>query len=325
MMKLEHLFENYDLARKALENWPCDRPVSEELLSEFRISSNAVYPFTFRKKLCYLRLAPVSEKLERNLLGELEFIQYLRGRGYPALEPIPAENGKYCLTLDTQWGQYFASAFQTVPGKLVDDLFLTAEIVHAYGKSLGQLHKLSAEFRPKTPKWSYTDALHWAAEILTNHQAPQEMVAAISMLEEDLNRLPKGPELFGLVHYDFEPDNVFFDQATNICSVIDFDDGMYHWYALDVEQALAPLLQFPASPGLDVAGEFLRGYCEERCYSSEMEQMQPFMRRFVDLFAYARIFRCLSSKPAEEPDWLVGLRSKLEARLTEIRQCTCGG
>ncbi len=44
MMKLEHLFENYDLAGKALENRPCDRPVSEELLSEFRISSNQAVP-----------------------------------------------------------------------------------------------------------------------------------------------------------------------------------------------------------------------------------------------------------------------------------------
>lgn len=44
MMKLEHLFENYDLARKASENWPCDRPVSEELLSGFRVSSNQAVP-----------------------------------------------------------------------------------------------------------------------------------------------------------------------------------------------------------------------------------------------------------------------------------------
>lgn len=325
MMKLEHLFENYDLAKKVLENWPSDQPVSDELLSRFRISSNAVYPFTFQQELCFLRLAPVNEKMERNLQGELEFIRYLRDCGYPALEPVPAKNGNPYLTLDTQWGQYFASAFKAVPGEPVEDLPLTAAMVYFYGKSLGRLHKLSAGFHPKTAKWGYADALHWADENLMRYHAPQDMIAAINTLETDLNRLSKGSELFGLVHYDFEPDNVFFDKNTNICSVIDFDDGMYHWYALDIEQALDSLLQLPVPPDLDVVTEFLRGYREERTYSSEMEQMRPLMRRFVDLFAYARIFRCLSSRPAAEPDWLVSLRNKLEARLAEIRQRTCCG
>ncbi len=325
MMKLEHLFENYDLARKALENWPLDQPILDEQLSRFRISSNGVYPFTFQEELCFLRLAPASEKLKQNLLGELEFIQYLRSRGYPALEPLPAENGALCLVLDTQWGRYFATAFKAVPGEPVENLPLTAEMVYSYGRSLGRLHTLSAEFQPETPKWGYRDALRWAAAILAQDDAPPEMAAALNRLEADLRQLPKEPELFGLVHYDFEPDNVFYHASTHTCSVIDFDDSMYHWYSLDIEQALDSLLQLPVPPGLDAAQLFLRGYQEERNYSAQMEAMRPLMRQFIDIFAYARIFRSLTSRPAAEPDWLVSLRSKLELRLREIRQRVCGG
>lgn len=320
MMKLEHLFENYDLAKAVLEHWPCDCPVSGELLSRFRISSNAVYPFTYRQELQFLRLAPVSEKLERNLRGELEFILYLRGCGYPALEPVPAKDGGLYLTLDTRWGRYFVSVFKAFPGEPLENIPLTVELARSYGKSLGRLHRLSAGFRPKSPKWDYGGALHWAEEALTRYHAPREIIAAAEALRSDLDLLPKSPELFGLVHYDFEPDNVFFDKCTNTFSVIDFDDGMYHWYAMDVEQALDALMQLPLPPGLDASGEFLAGYREEWDYSPEAEQMRPLMRRFADLFAYARILRSLSSRTASAPDWLVSLRGGLESRLAEIRR-----
>ena len=43
---------------------------------------------------------------------------------------------------------------------------------------------------------------------------------------------------YGLIHYDFEPDNVFYDENSQRCSVIDFDDAMYHWFMMDIVQAL---------------------------------------------------------------------------------------
>ena len=42
MLKLEYLFENYELAREALALWEHDEDNLEEMLGYFRISSNAV-------------------------------------------------------------------------------------------------------------------------------------------------------------------------------------------------------------------------------------------------------------------------------------------
>ncbi|MDE6977495.1 MAG: hypothetical protein K2P13_10975, partial [Lachnospiraceae bacterium] len=66
----------------------------------FRISSNSIYPFCQNCRVCFLRLAPLEEKLEKNVFGELEFIDYLCSCGYPALEPVPAKKGEICLKLD---------------------------------------------------------------------------------------------------------------------------------------------------------------------------------------------------------------------------------
>lgn len=40
MLKLKYLFENYDLAKEALKNWEHDEDTLDNMLSQFRISSN---------------------------------------------------------------------------------------------------------------------------------------------------------------------------------------------------------------------------------------------------------------------------------------------
>ena len=59
MLKLKYLFENYDLAKEALKNWEHDADTLDYMLSKFRISSNAIYPFYKNGEVCFLRLAPV--------------------------------------------------------------------------------------------------------------------------------------------------------------------------------------------------------------------------------------------------------------------------
>lgn len=44
-----------------------------------------------------------------------------------------------------------------------------------------------------------------------------------------------------MIHYDFEFDNVFYDDESTTCNIIDFDDAMYHWYAMDIELTLDSL------------------------------------------------------------------------------------
>lgn len=318
MLKLKYLFENYNLAKEALLNWKHDTDTLDDLLCQFRISSNAIYPFTQEGEMCFLRLAPVEEKMEQNVLGELEFIQFLNEHYYPALRPIVANNGAVLLTINTEWGKYYASAFQKVCGVQIEDLSLTDEIMYQYGKALGKLHTLSAKFKPNIKKWTYVDAMKWIQTTLKEYQSPDFMIDRLNELDKELALLPRNSDNFGLVHYDFELDNVFYDESTKTCHVIDFDDGMYHWFALDIEQVFDSLAEELDGENLiNAQQEFLRGYCEEHCYSKEMEQSRPLMRRFVDLFTYTRLIRSVAETFENEPDWLIALRKKLNKRISE--------
>lgn len=317
MLKLKHLIENFDLAKEILTHWEHEPEKLDQSLSWFRISSNAIYPFFCKGELCFLRLAPTDEKEKRNLLGELEFIDYLRAHDFPALCPVPAKTGERLLTLSTRWGEYYACAFQKVPGKQIEDTELTDEVLYEYGKTLGRLHVLSDSYAPKTGKWTHADALDWTEIVLRDYHAPEQLHTALAALRKELSALPIDRD-YGLVHYDFETDNVFYDPETKRCAVIDFEDGMYHWYALDIEQALDSLAeQFSEETFPQAQKIFLCGYQSVRALPEKLEELRPLMRRFCALYGYARVLRSVSEKPEVVPDWMEELEGTLRGIMAE--------
>ncbi|HWQ58999.1 MAG TPA: phosphotransferase, partial [Clostridia bacterium] len=246
-------------------------------------------------------------------------------KGYPALKPAAPKAGDLPLLIDTRWGKHYACAFKKAPGERVDRTDMSQEIMFSYGKALGNLHVLSRAYQPKARMWSCFDALDWARAQLDAVGAPQSVRDALGQAREELAALPKSAEDFGLVHNDFEPDNVFYDAGTGVCSAIDFEDGMYHFYALDVAKALdAVEEEAPAGRFEEARDALLEGYRAQAPLGREAEELFPLMRRFQSAYAYARIAYCLAERPAEEPDWMRELCAKLEARLAALEAGMCG-
>lgn len=319
MIKLRYLFENFELAYAALKNWDYDKKKTENAIQHFRISSNAVSPFYQGEQLCFLRLAPVEEKFECNVRGELEFISWLRTKNYPAMKPINSKSGENLLVLDTEWGKYYAAAFECVSGIPIEETDYSEKIMYEYGKKLGMLHNLSAEFVPTVKKWSYKDALDWTGEVIHEYGGSEKSFAELEQVKCELEKLSKSSDSFGLVHYDFEPDNVFYSEKDG-CSVIDFDDGMYHWYSLDIAQVFEALADEIEGEKLENAKrDFIFGYTSEHALTAEMKAQFPIMNRFINLFGYARIIRCLSDRFEEEPEWLSELRIHL-GKVVELKE-----
>lgn len=61
------------------------------------------------------------------------------------------------------------------------------------------------------------------------------MLAEAGSVGAELARLPRNLENYGFVHYDFEPDNVFWHEESSVCASIDYEDGMYHFFLLDAD------------------------------------------------------------------------------------------
>ena len=102
MLKLKHLYENFDLARECLKRYDVEEASLNGLLSRFRVSSNAVYPFLSLStgKLCFLRLAPAEEKMEEEVASEVRLTEWLAGRGFLAMKPYPMTDGSLYTTAE---------------------------------------------------------------------------------------------------------------------------------------------------------------------------------------------------------------------------------
>lgn len=307
MMKLKNLVENFDLARLALQHYPHDVDTLDSLLPRFRISSNAVYPYFNQGKLCFLRLAPLDEKNPCHVQAEIDFIQYLRGHDYPAMAPIPSTESQLSYVMASSWGEYCVSSFAAVHGTPIEDTVLTPEIIHAYGRSLGQLHALSAGYQARAFRPAWHEALN--RNTLQAAGASPAVAQACDKLFAELAALPSDDSCFGLIHYDFEPDNVFWDSNTHTISVIDFDDCLYGWYAMDIAQALNEL-----DPQWSEI--FLAGYRTCFPFTTAQEATLPLMQRYIMLRSYMRLKHCLSEEVPEPPAWMIDLRKMLTAKLS---------
>lgn len=310
MLKLKYLFNNTDLAEMLLKNWKYD-PDSLELFSHYRISSNAVYPFRADDEVRYLRFTPATEVNRDTLEAQHRFISYLRGEGYGAVRLVESLQGQIFHEGETPWGTYIASVQSRAVGTRVDETDLSDVVVHAWGKSLGRIHKLSSMYKPEgTGHRDYSGILSWMENELKILGNENGALNELSYIREKFSSLEKNRDNYGLIHYDFEADNLFYAENPETCNVIDFDDFMYHWYAMDLDQALDNLLDEGGVEDYERREEvLLDGYSSE--FRLPDLSARPLFRRFANLYGYTRIKRSINERWDNEPDWLADLRIRL--------------
>ena len=321
MLKLKYLIDNRALVRQLLDLWNDDGG-NPELLDRFRISANAVYPFISGETLCFLRFSPIDEKCPDDIRAELDYLEYLRTCNYPAPRTLPSKNGRALEVAETPWGVYAAVVFEGAPGRRADQLPLTDEIIAAIGRALGQLHRVSASYRPAAyQRGDWSARLDWIRAVLSEHPEETPALEEEALLRRRLSEIPVTPENFGLIHYDFEPDNLFFNEVDGSVHPIDFDDAVYHWYVMDIVQALESLKEeLPESAYDSACNCFLAGYRSETEPDAALLTLAPVYKRFAGLYSYARILRAIGSKPDVEPDWMPGLVAHLSEVMRERRR-----
>lgn len=312
MEKLRYLFENFNLAEMMVKQWEYDEE-SLKLFRNFRISSNAIYPFEINGKAHFLRLSPDSTKEVGFIEDEISFTNYLRTHGFDAVNFIASRNGKLVESCETPWGLYNASVMEGVLGQELEELEMDASIAFEFGSALGKLHKLSStyEIMPSN-RMHCIEALTWCENYLIDFPEHKEIIDAIELLKPVLKALPKVRTQYGLIHYDFDLDNVFLDRETRKMHVIDFDDCMMSWYDMDVVLSLDKL-------GNAHQDSFIKGYNSHYQHSSDFERLTPIFRQFTLIYSYTRIVRSIEEKWENEPAWMINLRSKFASYLIKTK------
>lgn len=149
--------------------------------------------------------------------------------------------------------------------------------------------------------------------VFKKHPGEELALQELREITNWLQSLSTAKDVFGLIHYDFQLDNLFFEEDKDpYFSVIDFDDAMYHWYALDLVTALDDFIVDDNPQSKLLVHSFLKGYRTKMALENDVVAQFPQFQRYANLYKYARLLKSLDyGEINDTPPWFNNLKVKL--------------
>jgi Ser/Thr protein kinase RdoA (MazF antagonist) len=205
---------------------------------EYEGAAKLVYEYEIDQKPLILRNSYTPERTFEQIQAELHFVNYLSQNGVNVSKPVPSQKGNLVETIQAAGIPFHILTFIKSKGMRVPDngyRYRTdapiEEYFHNWGRVLGQMHKLTKNYHPKSdvikrPEWF---DLH-KSRLATVTQLPDllhRVQAQIQFLLDELKSLPGDKDSFGLIHGDFNDGNFTVDYANGNMTVFNFDDSCY--------------------------------------------------------------------------------------------------
>src|SRR3954453_12311802 len=126
--------------------------------------------------------------------------------------------------------------FEALEGTQFERDELDDEGFQAWGAALGQLHATIRRYPGSVSNARSTMQDHLVqARNLLPEDAPV-VREELHRLQSSLDTLPVDQDTYGLIHFDFELDNLIWQGRT--AQMLDFDDCTRGWYVADIAFAL---------------------------------------------------------------------------------------
>ncbi|MGE5561173.1 MAG: phosphotransferase enzyme family protein [Chloroflexota bacterium] len=293
--------------------WGCD-PGSVYF---WRASANFVCVATIGGARHFLRFNEIGERAPELIRDEVAILNHLLERGTSVNVPVLSRTGNWVEVLTTELGTFAAVMFRALPGKELEFEDAGGDEFERWGTALGRLHRevksLPPGFAPHRPSWE--DILAFAGERIGQDET--ELRRELDDVRSALAALPQSPDNCGLIHFDFESDNLCWEGDT--IAALDFDDCARLWYAADIVYALRDL--FKGGP-VDLAeprlARFLAGYRRETALDEAMLANLPLFVRLHRLFFIGRLRRSVDIVDRTAvPEWLAKIADKLSGAVAQ--------
>ena len=188
-----------------------------------------------------LRMTYLPDRSLHDLLAETEFVRYLKQHGAAVADALPSIRGNLVERLKAEGHTFCISLFEHAPGDLLSDHGYQyregvplSEYFFNCGKTLGQLHRLAKAYQPKHQRYDFFDMYNSTAiDRLVPAAMPELRNACLTLLAA-LTQLPRTPDCYGIVHFDYSDGNYHIDYGTGAITVFDFDNCCTCWYLYDL-------------------------------------------------------------------------------------------
>lgn len=228
----------------------------------------------------------------------------------PVVNAVASSSGHFT----EQQGSYVAHVLTAAEGDTLEERDDLPEHAADWGEALGRLH-LTGHGLLDVP--DATERLRVPA----GTSIPADTAALAVVLRHELDRLPRDPEVHGVLHGDPEADNVVLTDHGPV--LIDLDRVHTGWYAADVAFALRDWGTVADGVDLDaeVPRRFLEGYRRVRDLSHEELGWLPLLARVTavgDLIALGPLLA--EGRYPDWPGWAVSLDARLRSHVAALRR-----
>lgn len=254
----------------------------------------------------YLRFVPDAYRGADPLAAVSALMDQLAAGGTAVARPVRDQTGALSATVPTALEPMHAMVVEAAPGEALDVEDLTEGPARAWGRALALVHEGAAEIDTDLPA-----AFAALTEIPDRFADDPVLVKAATLLSDRLADLPCDRSRFGVVHGDFELDNLAWEggRATSF----DFDEAALSWYAADIAYALRDLTGPTGSPAAehqDLFQAFIAGYRGVRALEDADLANLPLFAGAHAACSLVHITRALGT-PGDDPEWMVELRTTL--------------
>lgn len=253
----------------------------------------------------FLRLVPATYVPRGDLETVTSLMACLATRGLGTVRPLASREGSLVETVPTRIGEVHAMLVGVAPGEEIEVEELSPRRTLAWGGALGRWHRDGDAAAAGLP---LPDGYTRIRAALAALDADPALTGATSLVADRLEDLPRDPGVYGLVHGDFELDNLAWSGDTP--TVFDLDEAERSWFLADVAYAVRDLVPEPVAlldrscPPLE---RFLSGYLGERS-ATELD------RQHLLLFSAVNALRCVARQLpvlAEDPSVSRGIVARM--------------
>jgi len=319
MMKLSLM---KDFFRTVDEEW--SSPIADQIASRWfaspdsvkimRASANFVCLVADDGKHYTLRFNTEELRPIDALQSEIRLLLSLRNFSLPVQHPLKSLDENYSELISTDLGRFTAVVFEYIPGEIKEISDLQVSEFQRWGEALGRLHHTLEDNQ-------FTLSINHPrlGEQLKSAQPPTARGAEEkSALLNWLNKLDKGPANYGVIHYDFELDNLVWDESGQIY-IIDFDDTAISWYMADLAFALSDLYENAGDFNDPRLRAFLNGYRSKKTLAPDMLAELGGFIRLKNFLTYHRLLKAVDLEAdSSHPQWTNQLINKLSAKIADL-------
>lgn len=235
---------------------------------------NFVYEYEYEKEFYILRFVHSSHRDEKQVLAEIEFIDYLSKNGARVSNIAHSKNDKITERIEAEKGYFIVSSFTKAPGTFVKKSDLTPEFWIKFGQEVGRLHRLSKTYKPvhKRQSWDEDNFFRLAKDYLNEEE--YFIADRLNNIKETVQNLEQNIDNYGLIHTDLHFGNMFYNNGD--FTFFDFDDLAYKHYISDIAIIIYYLFFHSDNPLEERSKEvnkfikdFMKGYEKENHLEKE--------------------------------------------------------